>query len=70
MQLERMIFSVLITPIIISDGPFNLRRYYADDIRSASYVEAGQSIQFQVATVGDGGEATCFVSGYLLDAVT
>ena len=45
---------------------FNLKRYYATH-SICFYVEAGQSIQFQVATTGDAGEATCYVSGYYLD---
>jgi hypothetical protein len=59
-------FTLLMIPSLITDGPFNLRRYYATHaIRF--YVEAGQSIQFQVATVGDAGDATCSISGYFLD---
>jgi hypothetical protein len=59
-------FTLFMTPAVISDGPFQLRRYYAThSVRF--YVEAGQSIQFQVATTGDAGQAVCYVSGYLLD---
>src|ERR1700722_7702559 len=51
-------FTLFMTPAGISDGPFQLRRYYAThSIRF--YVEAGQSIQFQVATTGDAGQAVC-----------
>jgi hypothetical protein len=53
-------------PALISDNVFNLKRYYATHaIRF--YVEEGNSIQFQVATTGDAGEAICYVSGYFLD---
>ncbi len=59
-------FTLMMIPSLITDGPFNLRRYYATHaIRF--YVEAGQSMQFQVATVGDAGQASCSVSGYFLD---
>lgn len=59
-------FILFMIPAIVSDGPFNLRRYYATHaIRF--YVESGDSIQFQVATTGDAGQATCYVSGYFLD---
>jgi hypothetical protein len=59
-------FTLLMIPALISDGPFNLRRYYAThSIRF--YVEAGDTIQFQVATTGDAGQASCSVSGYFLD---
>jgi hypothetical protein len=59
-------FTLFMIPALISDGAFNLRRYYATHaIRF--YVEAGNSIQFQVATTGDAGQATCYVSGYFLD---
>jgi hypothetical protein len=59
-------FTLFMIPAVISDGPFNLRRYYATHaIRF--YVEAGETIQFQVATTGDAGQATCYVSGYFLD---
>jgi hypothetical protein len=60
-------FTLFMIPALIPDGVFNLKRYYATHaIRF--YVESGQSIQFQVATTGDAGQATCFVSGYFLDA--
>jgi len=59
-------FSLLMIPILITDGPFNLRQYYAThSIRF--YVEAGASLQFQVSPVGAPCEATCYVSGYFLD---
>jgi hypothetical protein len=59
-------FTLFMIPALISDGVFNLKRYYATHaIRF--YVDAGQSIQFQVATTGDAGEANCYVSGYFLD---
>lgn len=59
-------FTLLMIPTLITDGAFNLKRYYATHaIRF--YVEAGDSIQFQVATTGDAGQAACFVSGYFLD---
>jgi hypothetical protein len=59
-------FTLFMIPAVISDGPFNVRRYYATHaIRF--YVEAGDSIQFQVATTGDAGQALCCVSGYFLD---
>jgi hypothetical protein len=59
-------FTLFMIPALISDQAFKLRRYFAThSIRF--YVEAGQSIQFQVATTGDAGQATCFVSGYLLN---
>jgi hypothetical protein len=58
--------TLFMIPALITDGIFNLKRYYAThSIRF--YVESGQSIQFQVATTGDAGQATCFVSGYFLD---
>ena len=60
-------FCLFMIPALITDGVFNLKRYYATHaIRF--YVESGESIQFQVATTGDDGQATCFVSGYFLDA--
>jgi hypothetical protein len=59
-------FTLFMIPSLITDGPFQLRRYYATHA-VRFYVEAGGSIQFQVATTGDAGEATCYVSGYLLD---
>ena len=60
-------FCLFMIPALITDGVFNLKRYYATHaIRF--YVESGESIQFQVATTGDAGQATCFVSGYFLDA--
>lgn len=60
-------FTLFMIPAIITDGVFNLKRYYATHaIRF--YVNPGESIQFQVATTGDAGQATCFVSGYFLDA--
>jgi hypothetical protein len=60
-------FCLFMIPALITDGVFNLKRYYATPaIRF--YVESGESIQFQVATTGDAGQATCFVSGYFLDA--
>jgi hypothetical protein len=59
-------FTLFMIPALITDGVFNLKRYYATHaIRF--YVESGESIQFQVATTGDAGQATCFVSGYFLD---
>jgi hypothetical protein len=58
-------FTLFMLPILISTA-FNLRRYFATHaIRF--YVEAGESIQFQVATTGDAGEADCYISGYYLD---
>jgi hypothetical protein len=61
------VFTLFMIPSLITDGPFNLRRYYATHaIRF--YVEARDSIQFQVATTGDAGQAVCYVSGYFLDA--
>ena len=60
-------FCLFMIPALITDGVFNLKRYYATHaIRF--YVESGESVQFQVATTGDAGQATCFVSGYFLDA--
>jgi hypothetical protein len=59
-------FTLFMISSLITDGPFQLRRYYATHA-VRFYVEAGDSIQFQVATTGDAGEATCYVSGYLLD---
>jgi hypothetical protein len=60
-------FTLFMIPALITDGVFNLKRYYATHaIRF--YVNPGESIQFQVATTGDAGQATCFVSGYFLDA--
>jgi hypothetical protein len=59
-------FTLFMIPALITDGVFNLKRYYATHaIRF--YVESGESIQFQVATTGDAGQATSFVSGYFLD---
>jgi hypothetical protein len=59
-------FTLFMIPALISDSVFNLKRYYATHaIRF--YVEEGNSIQFQVATTGDAGQATCYVSGYFLD---
>jgi hypothetical protein len=59
-------FTLFMIPALITDGVDNLKRYFATHaIRF--YVEAGQSIQFQVATSGDAGQGTCFVSGYFLD---
>jgi hypothetical protein len=59
-------FTLLMIPSLITDGPFDLKRYFAThSIRF--YVEAGQTIQFQVATTGAPGEASCSISGYLLD---
>jgi hypothetical protein len=59
-------FTLFMIPTLVSDKAFNLKRYYATH-STRFYVEAGQSIQFQVATTGDAGEAVCYVSGYLLD---
>jgi hypothetical protein len=59
-------FQLFMIPVLITDSAFNLKRYYATHaIRF--YVEAGNSIQFQVATTGDAGQAVCYVSGYFLD---
>jgi hypothetical protein len=59
-------FTLLMIPSLITDGPFKLSRYFAThSIRF--YVEAGESIQFQIATTGASGQAACSVSGYLLD---
>ena len=59
-------FTLFMIPSLITDGVFSLRRYYATHaIRF--YVESGDSIQFQVATTGDAGQGTCYVSGYFLD---
>jgi hypothetical protein len=59
-------FNLFMIPSLISDKAFDLKRYYATHaIRF--YVEAGNSIQFQVATTGDAGQAVCYVSGYFLD---
>ncbi len=59
-------FTLFMTPALVSDGPFGLRRYHAvHAVRF--YVEPGQSIQLQVSTTGAGGSALCNVSGYLLD---
>jgi hypothetical protein len=59
-------FTLFMIPALITDGVDNLKRYFATHaIRF--YVEAGQSIQFQVATPGDAGQGTCFVSGYFMD---
>jgi hypothetical protein len=59
-------FSLFMIPVLITENVFNLKRYYATHaIRF--YVEAGQSIQFQIATTGDAGQGTCYVSGYFLD---
>jgi hypothetical protein len=60
-------FTLFLIPALITDGVFNLKRYYATHA-VRFYVESGQSIQFQVATTGDAGQATCYVSGYFLDA--
>jgi hypothetical protein len=59
-------FTLFMIPVLVTDGVFGLKRYYATHaIRF--YVESGNSIQFQVATTGDAGQALCYVSGYLLD---
>ena len=59
-------FTLLMVPNLVTDGPFKLRRYYATHaIRF--YVEAGDTLQFQVATTGASGQASCSVSGDLLD---
>jgi hypothetical protein len=59
-------FTLFMIPSLITDGPFNLKRYYATHaIRF--YVEAGNKIQFQVATTGAPGQAVCYLSGYFLD---
>jgi hypothetical protein len=59
-------FCLFMIPALITDGVDNLKRYFATHaIRF--YVEPGESIQFQVATSGAAGRATCFVSGYFLD---
>jgi hypothetical protein len=59
-------FTLFMIPALITDGVDNLRRYYTTHaIRF--YVGSGGSIQFQVATSGDAGQGTCFVSGYFLD---
>ncbi|MFZ0579979.1 MAG: hypothetical protein WA690_16540 [Candidatus Acidiferrales bacterium] len=59
-------FTLFMIPALITDGAFSLRRYYATHaIRF--YVESGDSIQFQVATTGDAGQGSCYVSGYFLD---
>jgi hypothetical protein len=59
-------FTLFMIPTLISDGVFNLKRYYATHaIRF--YIEPGGIIQFQVATTGDAGQAVCYVSGYFLD---
>jgi len=59
-------FNLFMIPALITDGPFNLRRYFAThSIRF--YIETGQSLQFQVSPVGASCEATCYVSGYFLD---
>ena len=66
MQINVGAFQLMMIPVLISDGPFNSRHYCAThSIRF--YVEAGQTIGFQVATAGDGGDALCCVSGYFLD---
>jgi hypothetical protein len=59
-------FTLFMIPALITDGAFNLRRYYATHaIRF--YVDPGESIQFQISTTGDAGEGVCYVSGYFLD---
>jgi hypothetical protein len=59
-------FTLYMIPALISEGPYNLRSYAATHaIRF--YVESGKSIQFQACTVGDAGQAVCYVSGYFLD---
>jgi len=59
-------FTLFMLPSLISTA-FALRRYFATHA-VRFYVEAGDSIQFQVATTGDAGEAVCYVSGYYLDS--
>src|SRR5271165_4534534 len=49
-------FNLFMIPVLVSDGPFNLRRYFATH-SMRFYLEAKQYLQFQVATVGDAGEA-------------
>jgi hypothetical protein len=61
-----MPFQLFLIPVVITDGPFNLRRYYATHA-VRFYVDPGESIQFQVATYGDAGQAGCCISGYFLD---
>lgn len=59
-------FTLFMIPALITDGAFGFKRYSATHAIRL-YVDSGQSIQFQVATTGDAGEATCYVSGYFLD---
>jgi hypothetical protein len=59
------VFTLFMLPALISTA-FNLRRYYATHA-VRFYVEPGDSIQFQVATTGDAGQAVCYVSGYYID---
>ena len=59
-------FTLFMIPALIGDGASGFRRYFATHaIRF--YVESGDSIQFQVGTYGDAGEAACYISGYFLD---
>ncbi|MBV9777134.1 MAG: hypothetical protein JO143_08805 [Acetobacteraceae bacterium] len=59
------VFTLFMLPALISTA-FNLRRYFATHA-VRFYVEPGNSIQFQVATTGDAGQALCYVSGYYID---
>ena len=58
-------FTLFMLPQLVSTA-FGLNRYFATHA-VRFYVEANDSIQFQVATTGDAGEALCYVSGYYLD---
>lgn len=59
-------FTLYLVPTLVHDGAYDLRQYYATHA-VRFYVEPGDTIQFHVNTVGGGGEATCWVSGYFQD---
>jgi hypothetical protein len=59
-------FTLYLVPTLTNDGAYDLRQYYATHA-VRFYVESGDSLQFLVNTVGGGGEATCWISGYFLD---
>ena len=59
-------FSLNLIPTFVGDGPDGVRRFCATHV-IRFYVESGQSLEFDVSTVGAAGAAVCSVSGYYLD---
>ena len=58
-------FTLFMIPALISDGAFNLKRYYATKaIRSRTLMQ-DNPFSFKWLP-GDAGEANCYVSGYFL----